>query len=382
MQRLIPKALAILLLGVGLLLTGCQDNLTAPSPGEPSSTAVTNAGPNGLGDCDAVVDNSGSIQAAVDGATSGDVVCVKPGTYEENISVTTSVTVRGQTPPSGGNPVVVKGWVSLDADGSSLRRVVVTRDKPADLNVDPFGIRITASDTEVADNVVHSISQEVQLGSINGIQAFGNSPLSNITIRDNVVRDFRNVDDTGDPVFGVAGIKLQANLSDVTVTGNEVRNLHSLFGFGIVLTTSSSAAGVPKNVLVEDNTLEGINDGRVFDVFSGPNGGRDAAPFPGSAVAIEADAEEATVRGNNLLAPNGVENKDADDPLVAECNWWGDRSGPTDDGNSGGTGTWALERGGASVEYTPWLNAPAPSNACVSGEKPGNGNGPGGGLGR
>jgi hypothetical protein len=42
----------------------------------------------------------------------------------------------------------------------------------------------------------------------------------------------------------------------------------------------------------------------------------------------------------------------------------GDRSGPTDDGNPDATGTWALERGGATIDYTPWLTAPAPTQAC------------------
>lgn len=376
MQTTRIRAFLALLLVSGLVLVGCQDSLVSSfsQKGDRSvaSTTAQGQGPNGIGQCDTIVTPSGTIQAAIDAAGSGEVICVKPGIYTENITIGESVTVRGQTPATSGNPVVVKGWVSIEADGSVLRRVVVTREGPTSLPVDPFGIRITASNILVADNVVHSISEEVERGSINGIQAFGGEPLSDITIKNNIVRDYRNVDDQGDPVFGVAGIKVQADVSDVEVTGNEVRDLHSDFGFGVVLTTSSSADGVPKDVLVENNTLEGINDGTVFGVFSGSNSGRDAPPFPGSAVGIEAEAEEATVRGNNLLAPNGVENKDEQDPLVAECNWWGDKSGPTDDGNHGGGGTWALERNNSEIEYTPWLNAPAPSNACVGGERPGN----------
>jgi len=379
MQYTFPRAVFALLLAGGLVLAGCQDSFVNSSPEERKESALSGATKSqkgaGIGSCDAVVNPGGSIQGAVDAAASGDVICIKPGTYSETIRIDKSVTVHGQTPATSGNATVIKGWVALEADGSTLRRVVVTRDgpfsTPGTFTPDPFGIRITASNTLVAGNVVRSISEEVQGGSINGIQAFGGDALSNITIKDNVVRDYRNIDGQGNPIFGVAGIKIQADVSDVEVTGNEVRNLHSLFGFGVVLTTSSSADGVPKDVVVKDNTLEGINDGSVFDVFSGPNEGRDAAPFPGSAVGIEADAEEATVRGNNLLAPNGVENKDQEDPLVAECNWWGKRSGPIDDNNPGGEGTWALERGAAEVEYTPWLNAPAPSNACIGGKAQG-----------
>ncbi len=377
MQFTRPILFIGLFLAGGLVVGGCQDSFVNTSPEETETSAPSAATQgqraNGLGDCDTGVSPGGSIQEAVDAASSGDVICVKPGTYAETISIDASVTVRGQTPATSGNAAVIEGWVSLDADGSALRRVVVTRDEPTSLPVDPFGIRITASNTLVAGTVVHSISEEVKGGSINGIQAFGGDALSGITIRDNVVRDYRNVDSEGNSVFGVAGIKVQADVSDVEVTSNEVRDLHSLFGFGVVLTPSSSADGFPKDVLVEGNTLEGINDGSVFDVFSGPNGGRNAAPFPGSAVAIEAEAEEATVKHNNLLAPNGVENKD-EDPLVAKCNWWGDRSGPTDDDNADGEGTWALERN-AEIEYTPWLNASAPSTACVGGKTPGSNRG-------
>lgn len=379
MTRFLPRSLSGLLLVVGLILAGCQDSMVSPTTKQaPPATASSKAlgSSNGLGNC-TVVTPGESIQSAIQSASDGDVICLKPGTYEEQVTISRSVTVRGQTPATSGNPVVIEGWVSVDADGAALRRVVVTREEPfstpGSFTPDPFGIRITAGNTVVADNVVRSISEEVPQGSINGIQAFGAESISNVKITGNVVRDYRNVDNSGNPVFGVSGIKIQADVSDVEVTGNEVRNLHSAFGFGVVLTRSSSASGVPQNVLVEENTLEGINDGSVFDVFAGPNGGRDSAPFPGSAFAMEAEAGEATVRRNNLLAPNGAENKD-DDPLVAKCNWWGDRSGPTDDDNAAGTGTWTLERD-AEIEYTPWLNAASPSRACVGGQRPGSGQG-------
>jgi hypothetical protein len=380
-----------LLLAVAFVFAGCQDNLTAPSPDASSSSSNATArgpggGPGGPPSssgpsCDLRVDDDGTadysaIQAAIDDASAGNVICVDPGTYEEQISVEKSVTLRGRTSTQSSNAATIKGWVSLDADGASLRRVIISRDAPVQSAVDPFGIRITASNTTVANSVVHSISQEVDGGSINGIQAFGNTPISDIKIRGNVVRNFRNANDSGEPVFGVAGIKLQADVSDVMVANNEVSDLHGLFGFGVVLTSSSSADGVPSNVVVENNTLRRINDGSVFDVFGTPNDGRSfPGPYPGSAVAIDgkADANAATVRYNNLLAPNGVESKDGEHTLNAECNWWDDRSGPFDDSNPNGEGTWALERNGATVDYTPWLNAPAPSNACIGGKKPGNG---------
>lgn len=394
------KAFVLVFISIGLVVAGCQDSPVAPSS-DSSPTAEqrrAEASPSvpmtpqvpesklGFGRCDTVVSGSQTIQGAVDGAADGDVICVSPGTYEEQVTVHHPVTLRGKTPAFSGKPAVIDGWVSVEADGATVRRLVVTRDEPfstpGSFTPDPFGIRITASNTEVVGTVVHSIGEAVPGGSINGIQVFGASALSDVEIKYNLVRSYQNVGGDGSPVFGVAGIKVQADVSDVTVRGNVVRDLHGLYGYGIVLTSSASADGVPSDVQVEYNTLARINDGSVFDVFgSGGNEGRGApGPYPGSAVAIdgEADADEATVQYNNLLAPNGAESKDQDDPLRASCNWWDDFSGPTHADNSGGTGTWALERGTAEIQYTKWLIAPSPSRACIGGGTPGFGFGSGG----
>lgn len=330
--------------------------------------------------CDIVVpEDYDTIQAAVDNATSGDTICIQPGTYSENVSVDVEVTLKGRTPPNSGRPAVIHGWVSLNADGAELHQTVVTRTSPFStpgFTPDPFGVRVTASDTVVADNVVRGLTDapDNKWGAINGIQVFSANQVSNVTIRNNEVRDTNK-----EVVGGVAGIKLQADLTGIEVTGNSVTDLHSSgWVWGVVLTTSDSADGHPKNVLVQDNTMDRLNDGSVYDVFEGDNEGRGGGvPFPGSALGIGggADAGEATVKYNNLLAPNGAESKDEGNTLVAECNWWGAKSGPTDEDNPDGTGTWALERGDATIDFTPWLNAPAPSKSCVGGKDRGNGRG-------
>lgn len=369
-----------LLLIPAFALVACEQPTAAPGVSPVDGTSASASAGAGAGtapseECDVTVDPGESVQDAVDAATADATVCVEPGTYEENVSVTSPVTLQGRTAPRGGDPATIDGWVSLDADGSGLRRMAVTRSDAVDApSIDAFGIRVTADNTVVAGNVVHSLTGEsAEFGAINGIQVFGGEALTDVEVTRNVVRDLRN-----DEVGGVAGVKLQADLTDVAVAGNRVTDLHGAgWGWGIVLTGSESAGNHPKDVTVTENTVERVNDGSVFDVFAGPNDGRDAVPFPGGAFGIDggSQADEATLERNNLLAPNGVESKDGDDALVATCNWWGDRSGPTDDGNPGGSGTWALERDGATVEYTPWLNAPAPSNACVGGEKPGNAGG-------
>lgn len=327
---------------------------------------------HGAADCDLTVRDGDSIQTTLMLASTGDTVCVRPGTYEEDVEVKKDdVVLRGLTPARSGNPATVEGSVSLEAHGTVVHRLAVTRtdDIAAPEPIDAFGIRVTASDTVVADNLVHSLTGESKnWGAINGIQVFGSSAISDIVVRDNTVTDLHNeLDD--DAVGGVAGVKLQADLDGVSVTGNDVTDLHSAgWAWGVVLQTSGSHSGVPKDVVVEGNTMDRLNDGSEYDVFAGPNDGRDAAPYPGSAFGVDAGADAAEVTSftrNNLLAPNGAESKDEDATLAAECNWWGDRSGPTNDDNPDGEGTWALERGSADIAFEPWLNSPAPSQACV-----------------
>lgn len=334
--------------------------------------------------CDVVVDASMSIQGAVDDAGDGDVICVQPGTYEEDVEVDEGVTLQGRNAPASANPATVDGRFSVEpgADGATIRRfrIAPSGTFAGGTFPDPFAVRVKASDVVVEGNVIEGLRADLSGGggsfTLHGVQVFGaeGENVSDVTVRDNVIRGFESEGVPGEwPKYGgIAAVKIQADVDGASVTGNRILDHHSAgWVWGVVLTPSASAPGVPSDVTVERNHVEGLNDGSVYDVFLGANDGRDAAPFPGSAFGIDgdADATEATVRNNNLLAPNGAESKDPDGTLTAECNWWGDRSGPTDDGNPDGEGTWALERGSASVDYTPWLNAPSPSRACRGGDE-------------
>lgn len=346
----------------GLIASGATGTIAA-TPGKGKSQNQK---------CELVVpDDYGTIQDAVDNSNSGTTICVEPGTYSENISVDAEVTIRGRTAPTSGRPAVIDGWISLDADGAELYRMVVTRTSQFTTSdgftPDPFGVRVAASNTVIADNIIYDLTDAPNnnWGAINGIQVFGDEQLSNVMIRANEVRNT-----TKEVIGGVAGVKLQAAVTDVEITGNSVTDLHSPgWVWGVVLTGSSSTEGHPKKVLVEENTMDRLNDGSQFDVFEGDNEGRASAPYPGSAFGIDegAGADKATVRYNNLAAPNGAESKDENNTLVMECNWWGAKSGPTNNDNSDGEGSWAVERGDATIDFTPWLTAPAPSRACVGG---------------
>lgn len=326
----------------------------------------------GAAGCDETVREGSSIQGAIDEADRGETLCVRGGTYEEGeLSIDVpELTIRGHAPSHSDSAAVIHGSVSLDAEGAELHRMAVTRSGDIDSSgVAPFGVRVRASNTLVADSVVRSLTGATdEWGSINGIQVFGGGDdgISNVAVRGNVVTDFDN-EATG----GVAGIKLQADVDGVTVIGNTVTDLHAAgWAWGVVLTHSGSHEGVPQDVVVEGNAMEELNDGTVHE-WTDQSEKRAGMPYPGSAFGVDGEAEAdevVSLQGNNLLAPNGAENKDEDATLDATCNWWGDQSGPFHQDNADGEGTWALERDAAEIAFEPWLMATAPSRACGGGQ--------------
>jgi len=67
---------------------------------------------------------------------------------------------------------------------------------------------------------------------------------------------------------------------------------------------------------------------------------------------------ESNIQGNSSAGL--VEYTDAG-VIDATCNWWGSATGPANTGNPGGTGNAVVSApGGGTVNFTPWLIAPAP----------------------
>lgn len=373
-----------------------------------SSSATANAGgpggPAGLGPaCDITVPiDEATIQEGVDAASSGNTVCVEPGTYGGDVTVDKDVTLRGTTDPSGSNPAVLDGQLAVEEAGATVTHLKIAPATTFDIDaggIDPFGIRITASDVLVERNVVSDITGDAtggnSSGTVHGIQVWnpGTPFVTGVTIQDNVIRNLQNLGDAaaGWPNYGgAAGIKVQGVVKDIQVTDNTVRGVHSagwVYGVTLTHTGNDPQERSPENVTVEDNTLAELNDGSVYDVFSDPG----AAPYPGAAVAIDdtenptgpggADADQVTVRLNNFLdAPIGAQNKDQVHTLVAECNYWGHASGPSNAANNANKGAGAV----GDVDFRPWSvrkigQGRNPTNSCVGGNNRINGNSPGGG---
>lgn len=354
--------------------------------GATSSTTKTITVPSTV--CDAVVSGGSRIQAAVDNASGGDVVCVEPGTYVEDVSVDNAITLRGSTNPEGAHPAVIDGRLTVEAAGASLThlKVAPTTTFSVGTGIDPVAIRATASNVTIEENLVDGISGDATgpggSGTVHGIQVWHPGPtfISGVTIRGNTVRGVETLGDAaaGWPNYGGAvGIKVQGVVKDVQVLGNTVRDVHSagwVYGVTLTHTGNDPQARSPENVTIEKNTLEKLNDGTRYNVFMNPN----AAPYPGAAVAIDdtenpsgpggANADQATVRLNNFLsAPIGAQNKDQVHTLVADCNYWGHESGPSNAPNPANKGAEAV----GDVDFTPWslqkLGPGTPSSTTCTG---------------
>lgn len=323
--------------------------------------------------CDRVVDDDGgedhtSIQAAVDAASSGETICVNPGTYTEEVTIDKEVTVVGTSPPEDDEGATVDGWIEVTATGAAVKRLKVTSSTtytPSNWTRpgSPFAILVTASDVLLEGNVVEGIAADAGADptesiSLNGIQLFngGASPLTGLEVSNNTVRDMFNDGGSSWPNYGgVAAIKVQGVLDGVDVLRNRVEQLHSAgWVWGIVNTHTGNAPSVsPKNVTVERNHVSEGNDGSEFDVFDDVS----SAPYPGVAFGIDgnSDADEATVRFNDFVEiPGGVQNKDEVKTLVAEVNYWGSESGPSLNVDDDEDERSAVV-GPGSTDYTPWL---------------------------
>ncbi|WP_311172558.1 hypothetical protein [Halobellus ordinarius] len=335
--------------------------------------------------CDRVVDDDGgedhtTIQDAIDSANQGERICVRAGTYSESVSVNKAVTVTGENDPDGPDAAVVDGSVTVSADNATVSRLKVA---PTNTFVagglDPHGILVSGelSDVTIKENIVEGMTADNTGDSvtINGIQLWNDGPeqQTGTEVKHNTVRDMDNMGDAaaGWPNYGgAAAIKVQGVVEDTVVAGNTVKSVHSAgWTYGIVTTHTGSAPGdSPTNTTVEMNTIEEVNDGSVYDVFDDTG----SAPYPGSAFAIDGDslASEATANLNNFLkTPIGALNKDGDNTLDAECNYWDHATGPEDEDNKKGKGNNAV----GDVDYTPWNTRKVgrgknPENSCVGGK--------------
>lgn len=440
-MRLTLRVLSVLLL-FSVVALGCDEAPTSAvndSQGDMQSAATTaNFNP---ANCDATVSSGGVIQTAVDNATSGQTVCVEAGTYDENVTVSTAnLTLQGPNAGiSGSNKgrkdeAVVTDGIKVDANGVTLGGLQVE-------STTTNGVRLEnpVDNTTIQNNVITNVdggtfgSGDGTRGAGNGVQvqftADGavNKTANGLHVLDNKISNITTPDlSSGDDrtlAIGVNVLPRGNDINDLVIDGNVFRDIEpGKAGNGVRRARAISVGtqldgnrqtGDADGVKITNNDISAIAGSRLFAVSLFEDGSvnprRGVQDFEiknndfnnlNATSNRENEIEAAIFIGgyeelgdNHVVTKNNVNDgfverfarsqsnftpKNAD-ALSAECNWWGDRSGPTNPDNPNGEGTVALESGSeAEIDFRPWLVAPSPSNACIGGENPGNGNGPGG----
>lgn len=304
----------------------------------------------------------GTIQAAIDDAdtTAGHTIEADGGTYSEDVTVDKGLVLTAVNPADDANPAVIDGLVDVTADDAVVERfrIAPTAVQTTDVN-GGHGVLVSgASGVTVRDNVIEGLRGDATANpffSLHGIQIFSCDAAAetDVTVRNNRILDLDNAGNA-QAYGGGIGIKIQGNVSGVTVAGNTVQDIHSAgWAFGVTVTGSGGCpATPPAGIVIEQNTVTAVNDGSVYDVSTAPL----AAPYPGANVEVDdnpgADASEVTATCNNLAgSPLGGQNKEAQ-VLDAETNWWGAEGGPSGEGSGGGSAVTT------NVDYQPFLSVP------------------------
>jgi len=250
------------------------------------------------------------------------VVCVNSGTYTGDVSIPANVELVAVNAPDGnaGGSSMITGKVTLN-EGSTLKGFVISGTQlTTNGYTDGGAVTVSGNSATVDSNIITQITGD-GLGTASGIFIVRDSSttLTNTNITNNQILGLRN---TGK---GLDGIVIQGNVDRVSITNNEIGDLVSVnttsswdYALGIE-DTSWSGGYSPKNLVIENNTLNNIHSvkelGRGFSVdMSNSN--------------VYADASKVTLKYNNfLLIPNVLTNKDQStdtntNTLVAKDNYF------------------------------------------------------------
>src|SRR3989344_4889360 len=168
----------------------------------------------------------------------------------------------------------------------------------------------------VTDNTINATHHSLSGSRSAGILFFD-------PVAPGIVVEGNNISDTDD------GVNISANANDVIIRNN---NLHDNLEVGIHLEDGAT------NTTITGNTITGNPMGGIR--FAGAAD----APFPDTPPGGGNVANRNNITGNAV----GVAGYDAQ-VFDAECNWWGDASGPS--GAGPGTGDSAV----GNVDFEPWL---------------------------
>jgi len=359
-----------------------------------------------------------TIQAAVDDLTC-DTIEVDPGIYNESVTIARALTLVG--PNSGISGQAARGPEAIVTSPATTMNLTNGASVTIDgftINGD-FGVYISGSSTGtvIMNNIITGTSRAVTLGAPGSNASIVNNDLmSNVRSlhMDGGSGLYTNLKVNGNRFSGAASTGIFFSGTANTVTGfefkdNDVRHLANMaanISNGTVSgNTFAAFVGSGLNIqinlhnsIVTDNTFDGLNANSGLQLFGSQFGlvpsdhvlvssntfnncvsyGIQLSPdihditITGNAIANGFDGVNTRdvsswnvtglnihINGNNITGNTnfGVRNGQAG-VLDATCNWWGAANGP------GPVGPGSGDKVSTGVNFTPWLNAPAPGGNC------------------
>ncbi|WP_256403132.1 surface glycoprotein [Halorubrum salinum] len=265
-----------------------------------------------------------SIQSAVSTAKDGDTVIIQSGVHSENITVSTpNVTVDGQ------DSAVIDGRIDIPVDEVTVTNLTVQNGAPSGSSEvegifigNAGGFDDLDGDVTLRNVVVEDVHGHGTGSTVEGVHVkyYDNGDeIDGITF-DNLT--VRNVTQTA---AGADGVKLQAEVDDVSITNSTFSDIEGAWAYGVVSTPSSVEMGVPDDVTLRRNTIENV----TATEYDGIGLGIDGKDKNGYADASDVRATQNDFLNNDL----DIVNKEPDGgPMFAPLNYFGE-DGPNVTGN-------------------------------------------------
>jgi len=252
-----------------------------------------------------------TIGDSLDIASPDSVVTVS-GEFNESVNIDTdNVSVRSDI-----DGALVDGQITLSADGSSVSGLRVTAGDAVDTADSAPLVLVQSSNASVERLQIDGISGDGE-NTFDVIQVFNtdSEPITNINIQGNAIE---NVNSSN--VVGVSAIKLQGNVEQVDVVGNEVDGVHSGgWAYGVVTTPSSDYPDQEvSDISIKGNTVENV----TANEYAGIGVGIDTSS--GSFGTDGGNASEVSVAANTIQRNDlALINKDVENQLDATFNYFG-----------------------------------------------------------
>lgn len=230
-----------------------------------------------------------------------ETIIVESGTYAGDLTVTDGDTIVAASSPTSSSNATIEGRIKVKASGATVKGLRV--DPGSGSTVIALFVRTDGSEVsnvDVDSNVFESLESTGTTKAVH-VKSYDPNTVTGVSIDNNLVEGVNSTDGAGG-----YGFMLQANVSDVTVANNTVRNLDGGWTKALGITYSSGESGHPSDVGVRWNTfgaelgLDDVPGGEVSVSYNNFVGG-----------------------GTDLSNINSGQDLFADEDLVAHDNWFG-----------------------------------------------------------